>query len=546
MARVPSSARSARSARAAARPTAPVLRAMPARVLAAVALAAAALAGCAPGLRPVVAAPGGPGGEIPPPPPVAREFRGVWVATVTNIDWPSRPGLPVEQQRAELVTILDRARTLNLNAVVLQVRPAADALYASPFEPWSEYLTGRMGQAPDPAWDPLAFAVREAHARGLELHAWINPYRARHAAARTPAAPTHVSVAQPALVRQYGRSQWMDPGEPATQAWTLRVVGDVVRRYDVDGVHIDDYFYPYRERDATGAVRDFPDSASYARYRAGGGTLGRDDWRRENVDRFVAALYAQVKREKSWVKVGVSPFGIWRPGTPPRACCFDAYQEIYADARKWWRAGWVDYLTPQLYWTIAAPQQSYPMLLAWWAGENATGRHLWPGNYTSRVADRSRTPWSAVEIDSQIRLTRAQPGATGNVHFSMSAFLRDQGGVADTLARGVYAAPALVPASPWLPGRAPGAPTLALRAAGGVRDAVVDLAPAPGEARPWQWAVRARVGSRWRTTIVPGDTRTLAVRDGDRGADEVLVFGVDRTGREGATSRVAAPALAAR
>jgi uncharacterized lipoprotein YddW (UPF0748 family) len=477
---------------------------------------------------------------------VPREFRGVWVATVANIDWPSRPGLPVAQQQAELVRVLDRAHELNLNAIVFQVRPATDALYDSKLEPWSEYLTGRMGQAPEPAWDPLAFAVRESHARGMELHAWFNPYRARHAAAKSPAAESHVSVQRPELVRRYNKWLWMDPGEPGTQAHSLAVVLDVVKRYDVDGVHIDDYFYPYKEKDSTGATLDFPDSASWARYRATGGTLGRDDWRRENVDRFVQSLYEGVKREKPWVKVGISPFGIWRPGYPEKACCFDAYAQLYADARKWWRAGWADYFTPQLYWAIAAPQQSYPMLLRWWADENVAGRHLWPGNYTSRVGDGSARAYTVAELDSQIVLTRAQTtpngGATGNVHFSMKPLMTDQGGVGTALARGAYAMPALVPESPWMPGRAPGAPAVTLAGAG------VALTPAAGEGRPWQWVVRARTGGTWRTAIIPGDSagwRTGRDAEYDAPLDEALVFAVDRSGRAGPTVRAARGALAA-
>ena len=520
---------------------APVLPTRPWRAQAApravvLALAASlALAACAPGGR----RGGAPGGIVPEPPALAREFRGVWVATVANIDWPSRPGLATAEQQRELVALLDRARTLNLNAIVLQVRPATDALYPSSLEPWSEYLTGEMGRAPSPAWDPLAFAVREAHARGMELHAWFNPYRARQVGARSPVAATHVSRTKPHLVREYGRMQWMDPAEPETQAHSLAVILDVVRRYDVDGVHLDDYFYPYKVTDSAGRKVDFPDSASWARYVAGGGRLARDAWRRESVDGFVRRMYEEVKAAKPWVKVGISPFGIARPGQPAGACCFDQYAELYADAGAWWRAGWADYFTPQLYWAIAAPQQSYPMLLRWWAKENAQQRHLWPGNYTSRVADGSARAYTAAEIDSQIRLTRAQAGATGNVHFSMKAFLRNQGGIADSLAVGAYAEPALVPESPWIPGRAPAAPRVRLLAPAGGR-AVVAVEPGGGEGRPFLWVVRARYGALWRSEVVGGALDEVALTPpATRGApDEVRVSGVDRGGREGAAARV--------
>src|SRR5688500_4792441 len=260
-------------------------------------------------------------------PAVAREFRGAWVASVANIDWPSRPGLTSEQQQAELLALLDRAAQLRLNAVILQVRPAADALYPSRLEPWSEYLTGEMGKAPVPFYDPLAFAVAEAHRRGLELHAWFNPFRARHASARSPVSRDHVSNTRRGLVKEYGRSLWLDPGEPEARRYSLSVIMDVVRRYDIDGVHIDDYFYPYRERDGSGRLISFPDDASWRRYRRSGGRLTRDDWRRRNVDLFVESVYTAMKREKPLVRFGVSPFGIWRPGSPPQVTGLDPYTE---------------------------------------------------------------------------------------------------------------------------------------------------------------------------------------------------------------------------
>jgi uncharacterized lipoprotein YddW (UPF0748 family) len=501
----------------------------------------ALLAACQPALRPAAPRPT----PAPEPPPVAREFRGVWVATVTNIDWPSRPGLSTAEQQAELIAILDKAKAVRLNAVVLQVRPATDALYESSLEPWSEYLTGEMGRAPSPRWDPLAFAVEQAHARGLELHAWFNPYRARQAGAKSPVSENHVSRVRPEIVRQYARMQWMDPGEPETMAWSLRVIRDVVQRYDVDGVHIDDYFYPYPENDAQGKRMEFPDSASYAAYVARGGTLARDDWRRDNVDRFVRAMYESVKREKPWVKVGISPFGIWRPGSPTGVCCFDAYQQLYADSKKWLQAGWADYFTPQLYWKVSAPQQSYPALLAWWVAADTLGRHVWAGNYLSRVAD-GPNGWSVAEIDSQIRVTRAQTGAGGNVWFSMKALLRNQGGVTDALAAGAYAEPALVPASPWMPGRAPAAPRVALRRSGAA-GASVDVAPGDAEPVRW-WLVRARYGPTWTTDVFSGALRSVTLRPpATRGApDEVRVSAVDRAGREGrAASAPGLPAVSA-
>jgi len=266
------------------------------------------------------------------PPAAAREFRGVWVATVGNLDWPSKPGLSTAKQKAELLAILDRASSLKLNAVILQVRPACDALYASEFEPWSEVLSGKMGQAPQPLYDPLAFAVEETHNRGMELHAWFNPYRARQTTAKTPASPNHISRTHPELVRTYGSHLWLDPGEQAVQDHSINVILDVVKRYDIDGVHLDDYFYPYPEKGASHNAIDFPDDPSWRRYQRGGGQLNRDDWRRENVNQFIGRLYTEIKNTKPWVKFGVSPFGIWRPNNPPGTKGMDAFQELHADS----------------------------------------------------------------------------------------------------------------------------------------------------------------------------------------------------------------------
>ncbi|RYG69763.1 hypothetical protein EON77_14425, partial [bacterium] len=250
------------------------------------------------------------------PAPMPREFRGVWVATVDNIDWPSRRNLSTAQQKAELLHILDVAQSMNLNAVIFQVRPSADALYPSKYEPWSEYLTGLQGRAPNPRWDPLEFACREAHARGLELHCWFNPYRAKHPAQKGPLARNHIAVTNPAVVKTYARYLWMDPGERRVQERSLNVMLDVVRRYDVDGVHIDDYFYPYQEKNSAGRLIPFPDGPSYARYKKGGGTLTKPDWRRRNVDTFIENAYEGIHRTKPWVKFGISPFGIYRSGYP--------------------------------------------------------------------------------------------------------------------------------------------------------------------------------------------------------------------------------------
>ncbi len=465
-------------------------------------------------------------------PPVMREFRGVWVATVANIDWPSKPGLPVQQQQRELLTILDRAVELKLNAVVFQVRPHADALYESQIEPWSEYLTGTQGQAPSPRWDPLEFAVRESHARGLELHAWFNPYRARNDASKSALATSHIGRTNPALVKTYGRFLWMDPGEPAVRQRTLRVVLDVVKRYDVDGIHIDDYFYPYPIAQPASRGRGdlpFPDEPSWAKYRASGGTLSRDDWRRENVNTLVRALAEGIRAEKPWVKFGISPFGIWRPGSPATVRGLDAYDKLYADARKWINEGWGDYFSPQLYWPTYKDGQRYPVLLEWWSKENTQRRHLWPGNFTSRAGATGAGSFPVSELLEQIQVTRVHPGASGNVHFSMRSFVSNQARMNEALRDGPYRVPALVPASPWMTAPPPPAPRVSLsRDRSGVITAA--LSTATGE-QPWLWVVRVRYASQWETYVLPGTTTSWRAA-GTSDPTEVVVSTVNRIGEE--------------
>ncbi len=463
--------------------------------------------------------------KIPAP---AREFRAAWVATVANIDWPSRSTLTSQQQQEELIAILDCAARLNLNAVIFQVRPHCDALYASELEPWSEYLTGAMGKPPEPYYDPLELAVREAHRRGLELHAWFNPYRASHPGGSSEFSPNHISNTHPDAVRKYGKYLWLDPGEPKAVDHSLAVIMDVVRRYNVDGVHFDDYFYPYPINNAEGNRTDFPDDPSWEKALAGGETLSRDDWRRQNVDRFIGRVHREIKQEKPWVKFGVSPFGIWRPGHPKSVKGFDAYANLYADARKWLREGWLDYLSPQLYWEVNSSGQSYPVLLRWWHEQNELERHLWPGNFTSRVANPDSGNWPVEEITRQIELTRQQAGATGNIHFSMKALMDESRGVAAALAAGPYKEPALVPQTTWLEAKPPEMPTVSIRG-----DKVQFCMNS--QSSPWLWLVQIQTQDGWQTKILPGhvgecdlDKQTTA-----RAPLQIAVSAVNRLGYVG-------------
>lgn len=481
---------------------------------------------------------GASGAEQPAEP--RREFRGVWISTVSNIDWPSRAGLPTEKQKQELIAMLDKAVELNLNAIILQVRPSADAIYPSKLEPWSQYLTGQMGKAPEPFYDPLQFAIDEAHRRGLQLHVWFNPYRVRLPGARGPATPDHSSEARKNIVRKYGDYLWFDPGEPEAVEHFINVLTDVVKRYDVDGVHIDDYFYPYQVTDDAGKVVPFPDDASYKRAMRRGPKLERDDWRRQNVNQLIERMYEEVKRLKPHVQVGISPFGIWRPGNPPGIVGLDQYSTLYADAKLWLQEGWLDYMTPQLYWQIDSKGQSYPKLLAWWAEQNVKHRNLWPGNFTSRIRRSTETPetptaWSAEELVHQIEATRAQPGATGNIHFSMKALMQNYDGIADKLKDGVYAEPALVPESPWLDRTTPPKPNVSARK---TDQAIAVEMKLPRDKSPWQWLVQVQTSDGWKYAIVPGQ-QTSYFLPLDAGSDvkAVTVSAVSRLGRLGRPAR---------
>ena len=455
-------------------------------------------------------------------PSVQREMRGLWIATVANIDWPSARNLTATQQRAELVDILARAQAAGLNTIVFQVRPAGDAVYESAFEPWASLLTGTQGVSP--GFDPLAFAIQEAHARGLELHAWINPFRAGNTSDTTAMVAPHLFKTRRDLIRIYGGNIWMDPGEPDVQNNSMRVVADIVRRYDIDGIHADDYFYPYVVNDAAGKPIPFPDDATFAKYGLG---VARDDWRRANIDRFVERMYREVHAIKPTLKVGISPFGIWRPGFPAGVNGLDAYASIYADSRKWLQQGWVDYLAPQLYWAIGAPQQSYPALLDWWLAQSSASRHVWPGLAAYRVSDGTSSAYSALEIPDQIRTTRQRTSGTGTFLYNTSWTLKRNGGALATLLAGdLYKNGALVPASPWLDAVPPGAPMIS------VTSGSIQITPPSGEAARW-WTLRVHSDGVWSTRILFGTERNVTVPSG---TDRVLVQAVDQSGNAGASA----------
>ena len=449
-------------------------------------------------------------------PALQREMRGLWIATVANIDWPSTRTLSATQQKAELLEILDRAKTAGINTIVFQVRPAGDAVYESALEPWASLLTGSQGG--NPGYDPLAFAVAEAHARGMELHAWVNPFRAGNTSDTAAMVAPHLFKTRRDLIRIYAGNIWMDPGEPDVQDRSMAVILDIVRRYDVDGIHADDYFYPYVVNDNAGKPIPFPDDATYAKYGSGGPLA---DWRRANIDRFVERMYREVHAVKPTVKVGISPFGIWRPGFPAGITGLDAYSSIYADSRKWLQQGWVDYLAPQLYWAIAPPQQSYTALLDWWLAQNSMSRHVWPGLAAYRVNDGTSTAFSTQEIPDQIRATRQRPSGTGNLLYNTTWTLKKNGGaLAAALGGDLYKTPALVPASTWLDATSPAPPAIS------VLSDILRITPSAGEPPRW-FAVRSHSSSGWITQILFASEQSLTLASG---ADRVLVQSVDQAG----------------
>ncbi|MFQ4146735.1 glycoside hydrolase family 10 protein [Chlorogloeopsis sp. ULAP02] len=382
-----------------------------------------------------------------------REFRGAWVACVWNSDWPKKAALSALQQQAELVNIIEKLQSLNFNALILQVRPEGDALYASQIEPWSAWLTGTQGQAPIPFYDPLEFAIAQCRKRNIELHAWFNPYRAKTSIKQGSNVRPHIAVTNPEYVYQWGNQLWMEPGAKIVQDRAYNVILDVVRRYDIDGIHLDDYFYPYPIQG-----QSFPDSKTYAAYQAAGGKLSLGDWRRENVNQMVLRLAEGIKSTKPDVKFGISPFGIYRPGQPPGIVGLDAYNVLYADAKKWLEQGWIDYIAPQLYWRTDQTQQSYPTLLKWWTETNPKQRHIYAGNNISQLDGKA---WKDEEIEKQIKISRNLVGdlSLGNIFFSTNSLIENRQGISETFQNSLYAKPALVPTMSWQNATPPAPPT---------------------------------------------------------------------------------------
>ena len=356
------------------------------------------------------------------------EFRAVWVATVDNIDWPDSPTIYAHIQKAAFLKLLNMHQRNGMNAVIVQIRPAADAFYPSPFEPWSQWLTGVQGQAPFPYYDPLEFMITETHKRGMEFHAWMNPYRAVFSITNSSISSTHITRQHPEWFITYGDKKYFDPGNKDVQRYVTNVVKDVVKRYQVDAVHFDDYFYPYRI-----AGKEFPDDAKYRQY---GNGMSKDTWRRSNTDSIIVMLGKAIKETNKKCRFGISPFGVWRNasvdsmGSNTRAGQTN-YDDLYADILLWLRMGWIDYVTPQLYWEIDHKLADFNTLADWWAA-HSYGKDCYIGIGYYRA--NSNAAWKdKTQLPKQIQKIRSLPALKGMAFYSSKVFEKNPNGWNDTL-----------------------------------------------------------------------------------------------------------------
>lgn len=374
------------------------------------------------------------------------EFRAAWIATVDNIDWPSKKGLPVDSQKAEFIRILDLHLQNGMNAIVMQIRPATDAFYPSPYEPWSEWLSGVQGKPPSPYYDPLQFMIEETHKRNMEFHAWCNPYRADFSIGKASIAPSHITRLHPQWFLDYGGKKYFDPGNKEAQEFVVDVIRDITERYDVDAIHFDDYFYPYRI-----AGKEFPDSLSYSLYGKG---MTKDDWRRSNVDSIIYKLFTAIRKAKPHVQFGISPFGVWRNADKdPRGSNTKAgqtnYDDLYADILLWLQKGWIDYVAPQLYWEMGHRAAPYEVLIDWWS-KHTYGKHCYIGLGIYRANGRDEAWKDSTLLPRQIEMLRNTPNMHGMIFFSTKSFYKNPNGWNDSLRLNYFKEPAAIPEMPWM------------------------------------------------------------------------------------------------
>lgn len=373
------------------------------------------------------------------------EFRGVWVATVDNIDWPTKGNYDSELQKAEFIKLLDMHKRNGINAMIVQVRPVTDAFYPSQYEPWSEFLTGTQGKPPSPFYDPLQFMITETHKRGMEFHAWMNPYRAVFKIGKSSIAATHITRVHPEWFLTYGDKKYFDPGNKEVQEYLTNVVKDVVSRYAIDAIHFDDYFYPYKI-----PGKDFPDNKSYRLY---GNGMSKDDWRRSNTDSIISKLSVAIKKENPKCQFGISPFGVWRNSDkdPVNGSNTNGaqtnYDDLYADILLWLRKGWIDYVAPQLYWEFGHKVAPYEVLLNWWS-KHTYGRNCYIGLGIYRA--NSNAAWKdTTQLPRMIEALRNTPNIQGMIFFSSKTFEKNPNGWGDTLRLKYFKDAAATPAMNW-------------------------------------------------------------------------------------------------
>jgi uncharacterized lipoprotein YddW (UPF0748 family) len=375
-----------------------------------------------------------------------EEFRGVWIASVANTNWPSKKGLTAEEQKNEFIHLMDEVEAMNLNAAIVQIRPVADAFYPSKLNPWSEYLSGKQGE--DPGYDPLAFMIDEAHKRGIEFHAWFNPFRVSTTLGDKEWDELSVMKTHPEWVEKYGGMLWLNPGIPEVREYAIESVMEVVRGYDIDAVHFDDYFYPYPVGKA-----EFPDKAEHKAYQGEITDIG--DWRRENINSFIKGMHEAIKGENPDVKFGVSPIGVWRSKTVDEngsdTTAKGSYDTIYADTAKWVKEGWMDYVAPQIYWDFSFEAAPYPKVLAFWTklAEENPNVHLYIGHGVYRVG--AKGAWSdPEEIPRQLALNKESGMVKGVIFYNINSLLKNPLSIRDYLTETLYTQVASIPGMPWL------------------------------------------------------------------------------------------------
>jgi uncharacterized lipoprotein YddW (UPF0748 family) len=385
-----------------------------------------------------------------------REFRGAWIATVGNIDYPTSKTLTTAQQQTEFIKLLDQHKQAGINAVMVQIRTNGDAFYPSELAPWSEFLTGRQGKAPEPFYDPILFMISECRKRGIEFHAWFNPYRAVANVNTSILDVKHVAIKHPEWLLPFGNLRVLDPGLAEVRKHVTQVVLEVANKYDVDGIHFDDYFYPYP---TTGLTLN--DSATYANNKRG--ITNKNDWRRDNVNLLVKLISDSIKSVKPWVKFGISPFGIWQNksttqplGSPTGG--LESYNDIYCDTRTWLQKGWIDYVAPQLYWNIGLAVADFSKLVPWWA-DNTFDRHLYVGHGAYRINATDAVAWqNPSEMPNQIRLVRSNAKAQGSMFYNTNSLNKNLLGFRDSLITKLYNTPSLMPTMAWKDAVAPNIP----------------------------------------------------------------------------------------